>query len=37
MQVKCDYCRIETDRQPEGDGCHSCLRGIMERKYHYEN
>lgn len=27
--VRCTSCGIETTTQPEGDGCHSCLRGVM--------
>lgn len=30
--VKCTACGTETDRQPEGDGCHSCSRGYMKAK-----
>ena len=26
---RCIGCSIETTNQPEGDGCHSCLRGVM--------
>lgn len=30
--VKCSHCGIETDNQPQGDGCHSCFRGYMKEK-----
>lgn len=29
--VRCTYCKIETTNQPDGDGCHSCQRGVMQR------
>jgi ribosomal protein L37E len=27
--VKCSNCGVETRNQPEGDGCHACLGGVM--------
>lgn len=30
--VRCSFCGIESTNQPEGDGCHSCLRGVMQAK-----
>lgn len=30
MKTKCSYCGIESNNQPAGDGCHSCLQGIMQ-------
>lgn len=27
--VRCSYCGCTTTNQRDGDGCHSCLRGIM--------
>jgi len=29
VRVKCNNCRTETSNQPEGDGCHACLKGRM--------
>ena len=29
MKVKCTNCGVETTNQPEGDGCHACLKGFM--------
>ena len=28
--TKCNHCGT-TSNQPDGDGCHACLRGIMRR------
>ena len=28
-EVKCSFCGIKTRNQPSGDGCHSCIKGIM--------
>lgn len=28
--TKCSFCGVESD-QPPGDGCHSCLQGVMVR------
>jgi hypothetical protein len=30
-RVRCSHCGTETTRQPEGDGCHACSRGVMRR------
>lgn len=27
--VRCTNCRTENSTQPDGDGCHACLRGVM--------
>lgn len=29
--VKCSNYGVETNTQPEGDGCHSCSRGSMRK------
>lgn len=29
--VRCTYCRTESSIQTHGDGCHACLRGVMQR------
>lgn len=28
-ETKCTYCNCTSTNQPHGDGCHSCLKGIM--------
>ena len=47
--VRCNYCSTESTNQPDGDGCHACLRGVMRRvsqpvmaldftpQYHFKN
>ncbi|MBD9674942.1 hypothetical protein IB275_30475 [Pseudomonas sp. PDM21] len=29
-KTRCSYCGTETNNQPSGDGCHTCLKGIMK-------
>jgi hypothetical protein len=31
-ETKCNYCGQISNNQPSGDGCHTCLRGIMEKE-----
>jgi hypothetical protein len=30
-ETECSNCGTRSKNQPEGDGCHACLRGTMER------
>lgn len=29
METKCDVCGVRSKNQPPGDGCHTCLKGVM--------
>lgn len=31
MKTKCTYCGTESNNQTQGDGCHACLQGTMQR------
>jgi len=31
QETKCSNCGTTTNKQPAGDGCHSCQRGTMEK------
>lgn len=30
IETQCSYCGVKSHNQPPGDGCHSCLKGIMK-------
>lgn len=37
MKTKCNHCGVTSNNQPDGDGCHACLIGIMRKAQHADN